>query len=358
MIKVLKRVKETFNIHDDGRKHNPAPQSYLLASLKSVFNSSETKERIKLNEANGFYGHSIRQLTNKIDPSETEIISVDGKDVKVDVVPAVRTVSLDIDDAGNVTHEQEFLDNDMGRTALKLYEQGTGGFSWAMSGAKGMGKVKSVAKKFFGFDFVLQPNFLAKDRQQTLFASMTEDDTQALLASLESQGVSNERAQELMSLIANEDAQENDLQEIIVAHLITDNEQLTDSLQSSTEKFEKQLNDIQAEVSANDEKHQALLASKDKSLEDANAKRQQQNEMLLSALDNSPFLINDEQKQAILNIDEEGNLAIVENLFASMSQTSLDHLPHDKKTTTVEESASSGVIPEYANLDSSARQFF
>ena len=162
-------VTETFNIFNDGRRHNPAPQSFQLSALQQTLRSSETKERIRLKEAIGYFGHRPRELSGKIDPGEMEVVQVDGKAVVLQIEPVVRTIDVDVDDDGKVTHTQEFLPTDMGRKCYERYKAGHGGFSWAMAGSN-PGNGPAIARAFKGFDYVRQPNFIPLQRQQMLLS--------------------------------------------------------------------------------------------------------------------------------------------------------------------------------------------
>ena len=82
-IGVLATVTETFNIFNDGRKHNTAPQRYVLSATQNLASNSKTRERIALGEAVGFYGHTVREKTKKLKPNEKEWIIVDGKSIEI-----------------------------------------------------------------------------------------------------------------------------------------------------------------------------------------------------------------------------------------------------------------------------------
>ena len=321
--KPLKRVKETFNIFDDGRNHNPAPQKFLLSALQRMVADPKTHERIKLNEAVGYYGHKIRQLT-KLRPDEQEIVNVKGKPVLVDVVPAVRTASLEIDDEGNVTHEQEFLDNDLGKAALSLYEQGSGGFSLALDGSLGRGGAPSVAKSFSGFDFVMQPNFIPKTRASMLLSSMAdENNDQAIISSLLDKGFEQEEAENLLSSLASNQVEDDQsLNELIISHL-------------SAEK-DAAIGDKEAAIG----EKVALIEQNDA-----------RSALLSSVLDDCPFLISDEQKSALINMSSEDDVKTAQALLSSMAKTDMSLLPHSQGKQTVKEDNQNIEKVEYPSFD-------
>ncbi len=284
-IGVLATVTETFNIFNDGRKHNTAPQSYVLSALKNLINSGKTKERIELGEAIGFYGHTIREKTKKLKPSEKEWILVDGEHVEVRVEPAVRCTYFDCDDVGNVTHTEEFLDTDDGKAAYSAYKAKNGGFSWALGGVNGTGKgFASVAREFAGFDYVFNPNFIPTDRRDFLLASEQGDPKEMLLASMIEEGVEQEAADKLVKLYARDGYQEVTVDDLIMADMI----------------------------------------SKTETLQEKEGKR----ELLLSkVLDDCPFILSNEQKDALINISTQEQAEVVASIFASMGQTDLSDLP-------------------------------
>jgi hypothetical protein len=135
-----------YNLFDRKRKYNGQERPFDAVSwLVNAINSKQTQERVALKDMTGFYGHWPR-IKLGLNPQEGGI--VDGKPVVIE--PALRTVLLKAEQNGDVTHQAEFLDNEAGRTAWALYKNGTGGFSSA---------VDTVKRLFWGFDFVLEPNY-------------------------------------------------------------------------------------------------------------------------------------------------------------------------------------------------------
>lgn len=288
-IGVLATVTETFNIFNDGRKHNVAPQRFLLSSIQAIAQSDKTQERIKLGEAVGFYGHTIREKTNKLKPNEKEWIPIDGKMVEVRVEPAIRCTDFYCDDDGNVTHTEEFLDTDDGKAAYAAYKSGNGGFSWALGGSNGTGKgFVSVARELAGFDYVFNPNFIPTERRDMLLSSVREDAKDMLLSSVVDEGVEKERAESLVNLYARPGYEESTVDEIIMSQLI-----------EKTEALENQAS---------------------------------QREVLLSqVVENCPFVLSDVQKNALIHASTPEQAEIVSSIFSSMAQTDLTDLPSDFK---------------------------
>lgn len=293
-MQVVATVKETFNIFDDGRQYNAAPQKFLLSALSDVLHSGLTKERIKLKEAIGYFGHSLRQLTGKIRPNEVEMIEKNGKVAAVNMVPAIRTKSCVVDNQGNVTHEQEFLDTEEGRAAYSVYKSGTGGFSWAMSGSNGHNtKEGSVTKSFSGFDFVMQPNFIPKHRQTMLLSSMG-DNTDMLLSSMVDDGIEKERAEQLLSHFQTSHI-DDDINDLLLSSLVSE--------------------------------------------------KQGREQLLSSVIDQSPFFINERQREALIRCGNNADVEVLNALFSSMQNTDLSHLPVNKmKPQAVREKAQAPTV--------------
>ncbi|WP_070964796.1 hypothetical protein [Vibrio sonorensis] len=282
---VLASVTETFNVFNDGRQFNTAPQSYVLSALKKLASCAKTQERIKLGEAIGFYGHTIREETKKLKPREKEWIVVDGKAVEVRVEPAIRCTHFECDEVGNVTHTEEFLDTDDGKAALAAYKAKNGGFSWALGGTDGTGKgFASVARELAGFDYVFNPNFIPTDRRDVLLASQQDNDNALLLASVVEAGVEQEKAEQLVSLYANPDFKEASIDGLILAEMIEKNESLQ--------------------------------------------KAQAQREMLLAQVfDECPYILSDEQKHSLIHMSTQHDAEIAASIFASMGEDNFAELP-------------------------------
>lgn len=275
--KALAKVKETFNIFNDGRKHHPASrQKWELKALKDVINHGATQELIKLGEAVGYWGHGIRELTGKLNPSEIEIVQQGNNAVVVKSNPVVRTVSLSIDDHGNVTHEQEFLDNTDGRAAFEAYQQGIGGFSWCFGGDDL--PTGRVARKFFGFDWVRQPNFIPKHRLQGLMSSATSqsDANAMLLSSFTDSGCTTEEAQSRVDAFNQPVADDDTLAELALSALV-----------------------------------------------ERESKREQ---LLSSVIDKSLFFVTPSQKEALLRCSPEDKPEL-EQLFSAMQNTDVSKYP-------------------------------
>lgn len=281
---VLATVTETFNIFNDGRKYNTAPQKYALSSVQKVCNSGPTIERINLKEAIGYYGHGIREKADKLEPAELEIIMIDGKPTVVHTEVAIRCIAFTCDDKGNVTHTEDFLDTNTGKAAYAAYLAGNGGFSWALGGSDGRG-APSIARQFFGFDYVNRPNFIPKHRMQLLAASVQSAGDDLLLAAMKEQGFEDDAAIKLVDSFKNDQHEAVGIDDLVVADLIAS----------------------EAKATKINEKRNMLLAS---------------------VMEKSPFLFNEGQKNALLNMNTQEDAETVTALFSSMKQTDFSQLPH------------------------------
>ena len=150
----------TFSLFDEGRKYTGRHRKYLLQNAKNICYSPETREKIKLREAFGFYGHGCRQLAKKASVEEVEAIELkDGNTVIISNIPSNVTLAFDVTDDGTITHTQEILDTEPGRIVSGLHASKVGGFSWACSGDdRGMSGITHLSG-FSGFDYVLAPGF-------------------------------------------------------------------------------------------------------------------------------------------------------------------------------------------------------
>ncbi len=153
MSRITKSI--TYNLGQRGRTHAGQDRSTLnIASAVKFINSDLVQELVQTGDLYGFYGHEVRALYG-MSPPDT-VISDDGREIRIS--PAIRTVSLSADDTGNVTHRQEFLENEAGEYAYQQYKAKIGGFSSAMNFVQSRDGSHQVTG-FFGFDYVRNPNY-------------------------------------------------------------------------------------------------------------------------------------------------------------------------------------------------------
>lgn len=156
MPKLTPKIK--YSLNDRGRKHTGQPRNYNVKAIFDYINSPECQETVESRGMTGYYGHWTR-IRFGMHPSEGGLDS--GKPVSVE--PAFVTTHLSMTMDGVIEHIAEFLDTASGRLAEKLFfDNQIGGFSSA---------IDEKEKKFFGFDYVMQPNYL-----QNSFRGVTLDD--------------------------------------------------------------------------------------------------------------------------------------------------------------------------------------
>lgn len=163
----------TYNVHERGRKHRGVNRNFDCAALASMINGPEVQERVKHGDMLGYYGHWPR-LKLGMNPSEGGI--VDG--AVANIVPALRTVSLSAAPDGTITHKAQFLDTEPGEIASRLYASKAGGFSSAIDAIPRTSP--AVPKGFYGFDYVLEPNY-STNRGHKIVLDGVGDDSMALL---------------------------------------------------------------------------------------------------------------------------------------------------------------------------------
>lgn len=189
-----KSVTLTFNINDHGRMSHW--RKYDVTNVRQVLESAQTKERIAMREAYGYYGHGRRQITGKLNIGEVETVQTPSGAIILENLPACVTTSIHIDDDGTVVHTQEILDTDPGKAVQALLESKVGGFSWAMGGTDGGKFGKSKVNGYYGMDYVLEPGF-AKNRAfpvGVFESALSQDEEQAVLESMMAVGMDEEKA--------------------------------------------------------------------------------------------------------------------------------------------------------------------
>lgn len=149
-----------YNINDRGRTHSGIPRKFDVAKIVRVVNSPATQERVKNRDMLGYYGHWPR-LKFGMRPSEGGVVN--GKQVSIE--PALVTTHLKAYDDGTIEHMVEFIDTDAGRLAKTLHGRKVGGFSSAIDGTQ---------TQFFGFDYVLEPNFSSNRGYEMMLDSANE----------------------------------------------------------------------------------------------------------------------------------------------------------------------------------------
>lgn len=156
----------SYNLKDRGRRFSGKERNFNIRAIAAAINGPATQERVKSRDMHGYYGHWPRVKFGMI-PNEGVM---DGGNTAPRVIPAFITTYLRAFDDGTVEHKAEFIDTEPGRVAAKLFDSRVGGFSSA---------IEEAPAQFFGFDYVLEPNY-STNRGYTLdsAAGMTLDDVE------------------------------------------------------------------------------------------------------------------------------------------------------------------------------------
>lgn len=149
----------TFSLLNQGRVYTGNHRKYIIENAREVCYAPATRERIKLREAFGYYGHGRRQLARKMDINEIELVPLPGGAQIISNIPSNVTVKFDIAEDGTVTHTQDILHSETGNIVQGLHASRVGGFSWACPGSDRATGTRLTG--FAGFDYVLQPGFSA-----------------------------------------------------------------------------------------------------------------------------------------------------------------------------------------------------
>lgn len=155
-----------YNLKDRGRQHTGQPRNFNVRLIADSINSPSTQEMVESRGMVGFYGHFPR-IRFGMNPAEG---GIDGGRY-VPVEPAFVTTYLKADYDGNVEHRAEFLDTAAGKLSAKLWDSRTGGFSSAIDDRK---------PAFFGFDYVIAPNYLDNSYRGVVLDDAFGDNTGAL----------------------------------------------------------------------------------------------------------------------------------------------------------------------------------
>lgn len=308
--KVLKTHTDRFSLYRKVRKGKQNNRNYMLEAVKAMINHPETQEGLRLGELFGYYGHSRRQITGKMELPETAVVMVEGKPVVLDNVPACRTISINVDDEGVVTHTQEIFDTPTGRIVAGMLESRAGGWSWVTTGRDS--PTVSIPKNLYGFDYVLTPNYISKDHPAAMYES-NDQRTIAMMESLTGQGFSDESAN---AIVEHSDK-------------LAQHEAMIESVMRIEELEEAQL--VAAGELLNKEaklaEQQSMLESlqQEKAMFESAADARQAK--LADALDKLPVFTNEAHRRALANMQTDEDVAIVTALFESLSRIDMRQLP-------------------------------
>jgi hypothetical protein len=201
----------TYSLKDRGRKHRGQERDFNIKALCDSINGPATQEKIKTRAMLGYFGHKPRILFG-MDAVESGVIA--GKYNEIE--PAIVTTYLEAFPDGTIKHQTEFLDSLPGKRAARMFSNRIGGFSSA---------IDQLKNEFYGFDYVLDPNFSTNRGFALDSANMTLDEVIAEAKS--------EEEDFWLALIAKKDAE---LEQVALAldHATTENEQLLSLLAVGT----------------------------------------------------------------------------------------------------------------------------
>lgn len=212
----------TYNLKDRGRQYRGKNRNFDISAICDAINGPACQERVKSRDMLGYYGHWPR-IKFGMNPAEGGLEA--GRPSLVE--PALVTTFLRAHPDGTIEHQAEFLNNDPGQVAAKLYAGRVGGFSSAIG---------QNPPEFFGFDYVLEPNY-STNRGYTLddVNDMTPEDIEAAIYGEQLRGV--------MSLLDSTTAEKDRANETI-EHLREENEQLISMLASKGIEADKVLDAV------------------------------------------------------------------------------------------------------------------
>lgn len=154
------QISCSFSLLDEGRTYTGHHRKYLITNAREICYSPAVREKIRLREALGFYGHGRRILAGRMSLGEVEAVKLpDGGSAIVSNIPSNVTTAFDVAEDGTVTHTQEILNTETGKIVNGLHGSRVGGFSWACPGTDGGKEGISRLSGFAGFDYVLSPGF-------------------------------------------------------------------------------------------------------------------------------------------------------------------------------------------------------
>ncbi|HEY3591700.1 MAG TPA: head processing protein [Buttiauxella sp.] len=300
----LETVTDRFSIFRNARTTRENGRNYIIVSIKNTLASEAVQEGIRLGELFGFWGHQRRELNGKLDVPEESIIMVDGKPVLTQNVPSNRTVNIEIDDDGVISHSEEILKTDPGNIVSSMIASRAGGWSWATGGPDTTRA--SVVRRFKGCDYVLQPNYISLDHPAMMLESV-HDRHQLMLESLRSKGYSEQGAQ---TIIEHFEAMGDTHEQLAI---VQDDVLLLEGLLSHERSQSVEIRLANEELTRLNGELDAL---------------QRNREMLMTeVLQRMPVHATEEQREAFLNPKTKADAELVTMMFESIMKTDFTQLP-------------------------------
>lgn len=137
-----------YNLNDRRRKFVGTPRNFNVQKLKAIVNGQRVQEMVRKGDLFGYLGHDIRRRFGLYPPE----CALENNEI-IPIEPAFVTTFIRVDDDGTVSHQARFLDTPLGKKAQEWHEAQTGGFSSVVA------PNEENPTEFWGFDYVLSPNF-------------------------------------------------------------------------------------------------------------------------------------------------------------------------------------------------------
>jgi len=326
-------IKCNFNLFQEGRKHTGHHRHYLLESAMTTCYAPETREKIQLREAFGYFGHGRRQIARKLHLEEVESVKLpDGSVVIIENIPSNVTTFFEINKKGEVEHHQEILeDNKPGQVVAGLHKNRVGGFSWAMKGYDGGVAGKTAVADFYGFDYVLNPGFSSNRGYLLENAGEAENTRDMILESLcKESGIDDKTAEAyLNSWVASAEIHNQELIERLEEAAIYE-----DSLREDIETKGSEIAHLQGLV---------------KGFNEAERRRA---EIITESAKKSIVVVPEYVVNALLEMSNETDFNTLIGFFESASRVNLNGLPLpaniQKKQPAIK---GESITPEYGTAE-------
>ena len=325
-------IKCRYSLFDEGRKYSGNHRKYLLENAKEICYSPATRERIRLREALGYYGHGRRAMAGRMDIGETELTKMpDGSMAIVDNVPSNVTVAFDVSNDGTITHAQEILPTDAGAIVSKLNAGKIGGFSWACPGKDGGRSRPTLMTGFSGFDYVLRPGF-SGNRGYLLESADAED-----------------KILECVSAVIRDDKQ---AEAIVESWKLAcdDSEDALFEAQGQICELKGQLADSSTKLLSVQNTLAQTIAENTSMRMDGVALKNGVRDLLESVRSKLPFFIPEEAMHQMM----EGDFTRAQKIIEEAAVYDASHLPlHKKKETVIEKKVDKNMRtePEYGSAE-------
>lgn len=294
----------SFSLLNEGRKYSGQHRKYVIENAREICYAPATRERIKLREALGYYGHGRRVLCRKMNIQEVDVMTLpDGTQAMVSNVPSNVTVAFDVDQDGTVKHTQEILETETGKIVSGLHASRVGGFSWACPGDdKGsLGTTKLTG--FSGFDFVLQPGF-ATNRGYVLESAT---------------GAAEQQVLESVSAIIGDDKK---AEQLVAGWRLSSLQQVED-LEDMVFESESRYFDLKAQYDAAQQEAMQLVSDRDSALTQAEALHSRFKGVLEGICGALPFFIPEDAMHSML----EGDFERAKHVFESAAHFDFTQYP-------------------------------